>query len=128
MNYKIIAGTISAPLLGASLIALAFFIGDGREARAVNLVILVLGGSLGWLAGVIVSPYDKSENKVFPKYVAAVSTFASGYLVSKADRVLDALLKPEFIASATGAFRICGGISAIVVAMLITYIYRAYAD
>ena len=127
MNYKIIGGTVTAAILGGALVVLAFYVGQGTEARA-PLLVLVTGASAGWLLGVVVSPYDSRETKAFPKYVGAVSAFVSGYVVSKFDRVLENLLQPEFVTSAIGAFRLLGGLCALLLGLLVTYIYRSYAE
>ena len=127
MNYKIIGSTVTAAILGGALVIVAFYIAGGAEARALNLLVLITGASAGWLLGVVASPYDPRETTAFPKYVGAVSAFASGYVVSKLDRVLEHLLQPEFVTSAIGAFRLLGGVCALVLGVLVTYIYRSYA-
>jgi hypothetical protein len=77
--------------------------------RALNIAVLVFGASTGWLAGILLSPYDPKEERAFPRYAAAASAFASGYLVSKVDRVLEDLLKPEFLFSSVAGFRLLAG-------------------
>ena len=127
MNYKIIGSTAAALVLGITLFGLSFFVGQGTEVRALNLAVLVLGAATGWLVGVLVSPYNVREAQAFPKYAATVSAFASGYLVSKLDRVLEEILKPESLFSPIMGFRVIAGIAAFAIALLITYVYRAYA-
>lgn len=127
MNYKIIASTISAVALGTALLILCLLVGQGGEVRTLNFAVVVFGASTGWLAGILLSPYDPKEAGTFPRYAAAASAFASGYVVSKADRVLEELLKPEFLFSAVVGFRVLAGVSAFAIALIITYVYRAYA-
>lgn len=128
MNYKIIASTVSAAALGMGLVTLCFRVGQGSEVRALNIAVVVFGASTGWLAGILLSPYDPRESRAFPRYAAAASAFASGYLVSKLDRVLEELLKPEFLFSPVPAFRLLAGLSGFATAAIITYVYRTYAD
>jgi hypothetical protein len=127
MNYKIIGSTVAAIGLGATLVALAFVVGDGSETHAVNLAVLVMGLSSGWLVGVLVSPYDRKEAGTFPKYAGMVSVFASGYLISKIDRVLEAVLDPHALLAPVAGFRVIAAVSAFAIALLITYVYREYA-
>jgi len=127
MNYKIIASTVSAAALGIGLVVLCFLVGQGGEVRALNIAVVVFGASSGWLAGILLSPYDPKEARTFPRYAAAASAFASGYLVSKFDRVLEELLKPEFLFSPVAGFRLLAGVSGFATAAIITYIYRTYA-
>jgi len=127
MNYKLVCSTAAAFVLSVCLIVLCFFVGDGAEVRALNVAVLVAGASTGWLVGVLISPYDVKEARAFPKYAAAVSAFVSGYLVSKMDRVLEELLEPEFLFSSLAGFRVLAGIASFAIALLIAYVYRAYA-
>jgi hypothetical protein len=115
-----------AGVFGAGLVALCFFIGQGTDVRALNIAVLILGGSTGWLVGIIVSPYDPKEKKDFPRYAAAATAFASGYLVSKADRVLEVLLRPEFLFSPVTGFRLLAGLSGFAITLIVTYVHRAY--
>jgi hypothetical protein len=126
MDYKIVGSTASAFALGAAIVVICFYVGEGPEVRALNLAIVVLGASTGWLAGVLLSPYNGKEKGLFPSYAAAVSTFASGYLISKADRVLEELLKPDVLFSPVAGFRLISAVSIFAVTLLITYIYRVY--
>jgi len=128
MNYKIIASTGSAGVLLITLVALCFLVGQGREVRALNIVVLVFGAAAGWLARVLVSPDDPTEARTFPQYAGAISAFASGYLVSKADRVLEQILDPETLFSPVAAFRILAAVSTFAITLLITYVYRVYPD
>lgn len=128
MNYKIVASTVSAAALGIGLLALCFLVGQGPEVRALNIAVVLFGASTGWLVGILLSPYDPKEASTFPRYAAAASAFASGYLVSKLDRVLEELLKPEFLFSPVPAFRLLAGLSAFATAAITTYVYRTYAQ
>jgi uncharacterized membrane protein YeaQ/YmgE (transglycosylase-associated protein family) len=128
LNYKIWGGMLSAVLLGASLCCLAVLISSDVEVRVLNFVVLILGASSGWLAGTLMSPYTTNEEKVFPKYAGTVSAFGSGYLVSKLDKVLGQVLEPANLLVAIPAFRVASGLSAFIIATIITYIFRVYAD
>ena len=127
MNYKIIGSTASCTVLGLALVILCFRVGQSAEVHAMNIAVLVFGASSGWLAGILLSPYDPKEARNFPRYAAAVSAFASGYLVSKVDRVLEELLRPEFLFSPVPGFRLLAGVSAFAITLVVTYVYRAYA-
>ena len=127
-NYKIIGSTLSAAVLGIGLLVLCFHVGQGSEVLALNIAVVVFGASTGWLAGILLSPYNPAEATTFPKYAAAASAFASGYLVSKVDRVLEELLKPEFLFSPVAGFRLLAGVSGFAMAAIITYVYRTYAE
>ena len=57
-----------------------------------NLLISLLGGLVGWILGNITSPTSDDEKNTFSQLGAAISTFLSGYVVSKLDRFLEKVL------------------------------------
>lgn len=127
MNYKIVGSTAVATAILGVIVALCFIVGDGAEVRALHFAVLGASTSLGWLTGVLVSPYDPREAREFPKHLTSISAFVSGYLVSKIDRVLEHMLSPELLLSTVAGFRALAGVCGFTVAVLVTYIYRAYA-
>jgi len=128
INYKVSGATVSAAVLGIALVVLSIIVGEDTQVKALNVAVLVTASATGWLTGILVSPYDAKEGRAFPKYATAASAFVSGYLVSKLDRVLEEVLKPEILFSDVVAFRVLSGVAAFAVATVITYVYRAYAD
>jgi hypothetical protein len=127
LNFKIIWSTVTACILGAVLIVLSFYLGNSSKEVAINIAVMVLGISLGWLIGIIISPYSVNEKKMFSEYTKAIGVFASGYLVGKIDRFIEALLRPDFILDSTIGFRFIAFISSLVIAIMITFVYRHYA-
>ena len=57
-----------------------------------NLFSLIIGIVAGWTLGVFWVPFNTVDAKAYQQIGAAVSTFASGYLLSKFDRVFELLL------------------------------------
>jgi hypothetical protein len=91
-----------------------------------NLAIVLASVCVGWLLGTFVSPESSSEQTRFTTYGKAVSAFVSGYLVSKLDKVVEMILSPETLAVPVAAFRLTASVAAVVSALLVTYIMRAY--
>src|SRR6267378_4193811 len=93
------------PLIGlacgagiAVLLAFAAAVVHGgiiRPEFALTFVIGLLGTSLGWLAGLLASPYNDEELKRFAKYAGVVSTFLSGYVAGKLDPVIKRVLEHD---------------------------------
>ena len=52
---------------------------------------VLVGGSLGWGVGVLLSPFER-EKSVFQGYGKAATAFATGFLVSKLDRIFELLV------------------------------------
>jgi hypothetical protein len=48
----------------------------------------LLGASLGWVIGILASPYDVTEESAFGKFGTLIYGFLTGYVVSKFDPLL----------------------------------------
>lgn len=105
---------------------LLFLIKETPEDKWSNLAALVLGVSAGSLFGVYTSPYTLKETTKFGEYAAAVSAFASGYVLGKIDGLITKLLSPEIMLQRTPGFRLITAASSFIIAMLITYYMRSY--
>jgi hypothetical protein len=127
MNYKLWGTVISAGTLGLTVICLAFYVGD-RTATPLNIAVIVIGYAFGWLLGIVTSPYTTKESDRFTKYSGAVAVFASGYLVSKADKALETLVDPAFILESVHGFRAISFATALVLGLIVTFAFREYAD
>jgi len=126
LNWKIISSTTAGVVIGGTMVVLSFCIGDNQTAVVLNLAILCLGFSVGWVIGILISPYDTEESKRFSIYSKAVGVFASGYLVGKIDKLIEHVFDPTFVLDSVRGFRIIAFLSAVIVAMLVTFIYRWY--
>ena len=56
----------------------------------------VFGAALGWAAGTLSSPYGKKEQHQFGSFGKVVSAFATGFLLSKIDRVFDLAISEKY--------------------------------
>ena len=87
---------------------------------------MVFGAVIGWIVGILSSPYGPSEEKRFSSLVKAVSVFISGYALAKIDPIITALARPELVLSAVIGFRALAFIVFFFLALIITYVYRQY--
>jgi len=126
MNYKLTFSAISAAVLGGTVVYLSLVVGEDAKASSLNLLIVVLGLSIGWLFGILLSPYSETEEKKFTDYAKAFGVFASGYLIGKVDKVLEELLKPDFILDSVHGFRVMAFAAAFIVGLVITFVFRRY--
>jgi hypothetical protein len=127
LNYKIVWGTVSAACLGAPLPVLCFFFGSDKQAHYLNIILLILGLLLGWVIGILATPYTTSEDKKFTGYAKAISAFLSGFIIAKADKAIERLFEPQALTDPVVAFRLTMFAAAFLVALVITFIYRKYA-
>jgi hypothetical protein len=68
----------------------AFFAAESM--MTLNLLIVVTGGLIGWAVGMLMTPVSPTEKKHFPEYGKAISTFLSGYLVAKLDKLFEPMI------------------------------------
>ena len=127
MNWKIFGGSTSATVLGGLLVFLAFQITSDPLDSYVTLAILILASCIGWLMGILLSPYDSREKSEFSEYSKAFAAFVSGYAVSKIDKVIESILTPAFVLQPVSGFRVIGFLSMFILGLLVTFIYRKYA-
>ncbi len=126
MSYKLFGSAVTGVVLGGTVTYFSYSVGDDFKASALNLLIVVLGLSLGWLLGILLSPYSGAEEKKFTEYAKAFSIFASGYLVGKVDKVIEALFQPDFILESVHGFRIMSFLAALIISLVMTFIFRRY--
>ena len=128
MQDKRTLAVAAASVMDLSLFVCCFFIGSQTSGYALNVSILVLGSSFGWLGGTFISPYTEKEQTEFAGYVKALSVFLSGYLVAKINDIVGTVFSPAFLASPEAAFRMILSLAANTVALVFTFLMRRYAD
>jgi len=129
MRLKPLVGLLSGGgmfvllLLGASVI----HGGIVRPDFALTLLLGLFGVSLGWLVGLLASPYDDVEMRRFGQYAAVLSTFLTGYVAGKVDPVITRILArdPVAIDLVTSMRLVLFGAS-IVIGTIASYSYRSY--
>jgi hypothetical protein len=126
-NWKLGGSASFAAILAAALLYLSATFHINAVANEFNVLVVLLGFSVGWLAGILLSPYSEEEEKKFNQYAKAFGVFASGYLVGKVDKVVEELFKPEFILESTHGFRIMIFVSAVIISFIFTFVFRRYA-
>ena len=89
-------------------------------------LVAIIGSSMGWFLGVLVSPQDKAQWKQFQIVSAAIGTFFSGFLLSRLNTGFDWLFKenPEH---PTLLIRATFGMGWFVIAFTITFLTRTFA-
>jgi hypothetical protein len=127
MNYKLWGSCAAAALLGLTILILAFYVG-APAAVPLNIGVIALGTALGWLLGLVISPYSKGEKDRFAGYASAFGVFASGYLAAKADKLLEKIFDPEFLLDSVHGFRTLAFITAVILGLVVTFVFREYGE
>lgn len=122
-SYKVVFGYFMGIVAFIVLITACFNIGPNKW---INVLLLIFGGLLGWVAGILATPLDTDEKSQFSTYAAAISTFLSGFLVAKLDQLFNmATNNPNFPFQETIGPVLIFGSSAILGA-LFTFVGRKY--
>jgi hypothetical protein len=127
MNYKLVNSTASAIILGVPLLVMCFYFGTDVQSHCLNITLLIMALLLGWLLGILASPYTSTEHRDFTAYTKAISAFISGFVVAKADKAIEHIFDPQTLGDATVLFRLALFIAGFLLALVITFVYRRYA-
>ena len=129
LNYKIIGSTLSAMVLFGTLLLCAnsSAIAPNETEFVLHVSFMVVGATIGWIIGILSSPYGEKEKEQFSTIVKGVTVFFSGYALAKVDPIITELLKPEAFLQPVVAFRAIAFLTSFLLAMLITFVYRKYA-
>ena len=129
LNYKIIGSTISAVVMGGILIwcANSLAVSPDDKTFVLNISIMIFGTIVGWIVGILASPYGPKEEKQFSTIVQGVAVFFSGYALAKVDPIITALLKPESFLNPIIGFRAIAFLSFFFLSLIVTFVYRQYA-
>jgi len=92
LNYKIIGSSLAAFALSLVIIVGCFYVTSDASEQALNLTIIVTGYAIGWVLGVLATPYTSGEEHRFAGYKQAISAFVGGYFLSKIDGTLVTIL------------------------------------
>jgi len=118
--------TVLAFLFGLVIAVSCWWVGSNLEAKIVTFALFILGLALGWLFGTIATPYDRSEEQLFAKYVTMITTFVSGFLVAKADPIITEFFTTKTFADSLIVFRAIAFSVAFLLSLIVVFIYRMY--
>lgn len=125
-NPKLSGSSAFGALILAVLVYIAATFHQNAVANSINIAIVLLGLASGWLLGIMVSPYSKEEGDKINEYAKAFGVFASGYLVAKLDKVVEHMFSKDFIPEASNGFRLVAYLVALLIAMILTFVFRNY--
>ena len=119
------------PVLGYGLAAIAYAVlvwasfGIGTSIQT-NILILLTGGVIGWIVGIIITPTTRNERTQFSEYGKALSTFVTGYLLAKVDKVFELTVTKAGDVNDVFLGRMMMFASAFALGILLTFIWRKY--
>ena len=127
MNTKLALSGIVIVFLYSLIGWLATRVKKEPTDMAINFILIILGGAIGWVVGIFLTPYGVGQKAEFAEYASVVALFASGYLVGKVDAAISHLFKPEYMFTPIVGFRMAATFSSFLLGMLVTVVIRYYA-
>jgi len=121
-------------ILGGWILILCVFVsslwlhrtGDWR-GYSITALVGLSGIAVGWLVGLLASPYDRSEKTRFAKYSEVISAFLGGYVLSKIDPTLSLILSNDnLIRNPIYGARVLVFVTCLITAAITMYVYRLY--
>ena len=122
-----IASTIIATLLILAILFLGFMVSESATSAMITEALFILAIAIGWIFGTYLSPDTKIEAQNFSQTFKGISIFVSGYLASKLDKVVEALLSPaNILQNPEISFRSIGFIAIVLLTTIGVYFLRRY--
>lgn len=128
LNYKLIATVFTAFIFGIALLVFAYKIGCGSDVYPVTYLICLAGCILGWLIGMLTTPYDLEDEIKLGKFSKLIGTFLSGYILSKFDRVIEEIINPTSMLTPIIGLRVLLFVCFFCLMWIVVFVFRQYAD
>ncbi|WP_419953725.1 hypothetical protein [Methylobacterium sp.] len=128
MSAKMIITALVFGLIVATMIVGACAISNDVTERFINIGIFCAAIASGAIVGTALAPFDKREEEKFGNYSKAIGLFASGYIASKANKIIDKLFDPATYVdiSQLTSFRLIAAIAVALAASKLTFAFRSY--
>jgi F0F1-type ATP synthase membrane subunit a len=120
------ATAFAAVIVTVVLVWVCYAAGENARERAVNVLVGFFGLAVGWLAGIVLSPFTKEEGALFANYAGAVSAFVTGYAAGKVDDLVKYVLNPQNLTKRR-AFHGVLFLVTFIVALIVVFEFRYYA-
>ena len=124
-NWKIMSTTFVACVVYLSVFFCAYKIGS-KEVIPITYICCISGFVLGWIVGLITSPYDKDDKDRLSGFTKTIGTFLSGYILSKFDKVFDKAVDPKLLLTDLMGARLLLSLCSFGVTWIIVFVYRSY--
>ena len=118
---------ISAAFFAIALIVFAYKIGPESNVYPVTYLICLAGCILGWLIGMLTSPYNLEDENKLGKFSKLIGTFLSGYILSKFDRVIENIINPTSMLIPLIGLRVLLFGCFFCLMWIVVFVFRQYA-
>lgn len=127
LNYKLKTTAFAALFFGIALAILAYKIGPESNVYPITYLICLAGCILGWLIGMLTSPYNLEDENKLGKFSKLIGTFLSGYILSKFDRVIEEIINPGSMLTPIIGLRVLLFVCFFCLIWIVVFVFRQYA-
>ena len=126
MNWKVIGSFVSGGILLIAMLVVSLGTESTFSAWELNMSLLALGASFGWVVGIVISPYTSGEKTRLDAYAKVIGTFGSGYLLAKINPLVEHILDPKNVLDSTFGVRVALLLVPFIVVLVLVYVVRQY--
>lgn len=127
MDTKVKIGYGLGFVMYGGCLCAAWALGQSPQSTAINFLLCIFGGVLGWVVGILLTPKSDEEAQNFQKVGGAILSFVTGYLVSKADILFKQATEQKADMDAMLGKGLLFG-SAFLVGALFVFVGRSYVN
>jgi hypothetical protein len=125
-RYNLLATILSGIIIGSALIILTYKIGPERDVYPITYLICIFGYILGWIVAIISTPMNTTDQSDISKFSKLVGTFLSGYLLSKFDKLFEAVFDTNTLFTTINGPRLLLFGSCFGLTFILVFYYRRY--
>lgn len=124
-NYKVISTAVFAFFFAGILVYLIIR-SESETDQLMTFILCTAGCVLGWLVGIVTTPYGAEDKDKITNFSKMAGTFISGYLLSKVNKILDDLMAPNKILSTLAGPRFVLFLSFFIITYITVFVFRIY--
>ncbi|QDK81224.1 hypothetical protein EXU85_22485 [Spirosoma sp. KCTC 42546] len=126
--WTIITSNFYTAVFAGLILWIGYKLGKDDGSYILNWLISLLGVLIGWIIGILATPYDSLESQKFLTIGQSISVFLSGYVISKLDRFFEASLYQDGNPKKESWIRLGLFTVSFLLTLIIVFVNRSYFD
>ena len=124
-NWKICATAVFASVFYGFISFTAYKL-NIKEEIPITIISCISGAVLGWIIGIITTPYDNDDKDKIGNFTKTIGAFLSGYVLSKFDKVLEEAFKPKILLTDLVGSRLLLALTCFGLTWIVVFVFRTY--